>query len=232
MSSWEHLPRVVIACRVLEPMLDPLLARGLAREVIYMEYGLHRTPAKMTRALQDALERIEQASLVLLGYGLCGNGLHGLQAGRHMLLAPRVDDCIALLLGSYQAYRRQFEAAPGTCYLSRGWLEAGSHPLREYQECAARYGRSEADWILDQQYRSYTRLVLVAHSQEELEACRPRALEVARFCERWGMRYEEIVGSDRYARRLVEVAESPETADADVLLVRPGGRICQDQYRR
>jgi len=70
---------------------------------------------------------------VVLGYGLCGNGLHGLKAGRHTLLAPRADDCIALLLGSYQAYRREFDAEPATYWLSKGWLESGSNPLQEYR---------------------------------------------------------------------------------------------------
>jgi len=68
----------------------------------------------------------------VLGYGLCGNGLHEISAGKHTLLIPRTDDCIAVILGSYQAYRREFDAHPATCYLSKGWLEGGGTPLMEY----------------------------------------------------------------------------------------------------
>ena len=161
----------------------------------------------MTGALQEVLDGLEQPSLVVLGYGLCGTGLKGLKAGQHTLLVPRVDDCIALLLGSYRAYMREFQAVPGTYYLSKGWLESGSHPLKEYQEYVPRYGEKEAIWLMDQQYQHYERLVLVAHNQADLETYRPQALEVARFCERWGMRYEEMLGSDGYVRRLVELAE-------------------------
>jgi hypothetical protein len=226
------LPVVVLSCQVLQDMLSRLLPEGLASRVIYMDYGLHRVPGKMTPALQEILEAIEEPSLVILGYGLCGNGLKGLKAGRHTLLVPRVDDCISLLLGSRRAYLRQFEAAPGTYYLSKGWLESGSHPLKEYEEYVPRYGEKEAMWIMDQQYQHYERLVLVAHSREDLDAFRSQAQQVAHFCERWGMRYEEILGSDQYVRRLVEVAAHLDQADGDVLVIPPGAEIRQEQFMR
>jgi hypothetical protein len=44
---------------------------------------------------------------------------------------------------------------------------------------------------------------------------------VARYCERWGMRYEEILGSDGYIRRLIEVAQDLNKADEDFVVVPP-----------
>jgi hypothetical protein len=95
-------------------------------------------------------------------------------------------------------------------------------------------------WIMDQQYQHYERLALVAHSQADLETYRPQAQEVARFCERWGMRYEEILGSDRYVQRLVEVAAALDKATqyriqgdgGDFLVIPPGGEIRQEQFMR
>jgi hypothetical protein len=232
MPSLAGLPVVIIACQVLQSMLEQLLPEDLARQVTFMDYGLHRVPSKMTWTLQDAIDAVEEPSLVVLGYGLCGNGLNGIRAGRHTLLVPRTDDCIAMLLGSRQAYIREFEAVPGTYYLSKGWLESGSHPLKEYREYVEKYGPSEAEWLMDQQYQHYKRLVLVAHSQADLDKYRPEAAEVARYCERWGMRYEEILGSDRYVRRLVEVAAALDKADDDFLVIPPGGEISQTQFIR
>ena len=232
MLSPARLPVVVIACQVLQSMLERLLPEDLARQATFMDYGLHRVPGKMTWTLQDAIDEIEEPSLVVLGYGLCGNGLDGIRSGKHTLLVPRTDDCIALLLGSRQAYMREFSAVPGTYYLSKGWLESGSHPLKEYQEYTARYGQAEADWIMDQQYQHYERLVLVAHSQADLEGYRPQAQEVADYCKRWAMRYEEILGSDDYVRRMVEVAAALDKADGDFLVIPPGGEISQDQFMR
>ena len=239
MSSPEKLPVVVVSCQVLQDLLAGLLPDGLAQQVIFMDYGLHQVPGKMAGTLQEVLDDLDRASLVLLGYGLCGTGLKGLKAGPHTLLVPCVDDCIALLLGSYRDYMREFQAVPGTYYLSKGWLESGSHPLKEFQEYVPRYGEKEAIWIMDQQYQHYERLVLVAHDQADLETFRPQALGVARFCERWGMRYEEMLGSDGYVRRLVELAEqlSSNGADAsvvdkDFLIIPPGGEIRQESFMR
>jgi hypothetical protein len=149
MSSPAKLPVVVIACQVLQSMLEQMLPDDLAAQVTFMDYGLHRVPSKMTWNLQDAIDGVEEPSLVVLGYGLCGNGLNGIRAGVHTLLVPRTDDCIAILLGSRQAYVREFEAVPGTYYLSKGWLESGSHPLKEYEEYVEKYGPAEAEWIMD-----------------------------------------------------------------------------------
>jgi len=229
-SSITESPVVIIACQVLQSLLERLLPPELASQVIFQEYGLHRLPHKMRTALQDAIDGIETPSLIVLGYGLCGNGLHGLKAGGHTLLVPRADDCIAILLGSRERYMQEFESEPGTYYLSKGWLECGSHPLGEYEEYVEKYGQEEAAWVMDMQYQHYRRLVLVTHSEEEMERYRPEAARVARYCARWNMRYEEILGSEGYVRRLLEAAAAPEAAGDEFLVVRPGGEIRQDQF--
>ena len=235
----EPVPVVVIACRILEDFFARLWPSGAAGEVTFMDYGLHRVPSRMTGTLQEMIDAIERPSLVVLGYGLCGNGLNGIRSGRHTLLVPRVDDCIALLLGSHRAYIREFETVPGTYYLSKGWLESGSHPLKEYEEYVPKYGPQQAMWIMDQQYQHYQRLVLVAHSPEDLDTYRPQAQQVADFCARWGMRYEEMLGSDGYVRRLIDLVvaarQEPAALNAvgsDFLVVPPGGSIRQEQFMR
>ncbi len=232
MPQTDKLPIVVIACQVFQDLLARHLPPGVAKEIIFMDYGLHRVPRNLHSSVQEAIDRIEEPSLVLLGYGLCGNGLNHIKAGRHTLIVSRADDCIAIFLGSYQAYRREFDASPGTYFLTKGWLESGSNPLKEAREYEAKYDLETARWLMDTQYQHYQRLVLVAHSQSDLEAYRPQAEEVARYCERWGMRYEEILGSDSYIRRLVEAAMRLDQAGEDFLVIPPGGEIRQDQFMR
>lgn len=233
------LPTVVIACQVLQDLLERLLPADLAEQVTFMDYGLHRVPSEMTRTLQETIDNIPEPSLVVLGYGLCGNGIKDLRSGEHTLLIPRTDDCIALLLGSYRAYMREFQAVPGTYYLTKGWLESGSNPLQEYEEYRPKYGDKEAMWIMDQQYQHYERLVLVAHTQADMAKYRTQAQEIGRFCERWNMRYEEILGSDDYVRRLVEAAAAlndgsppPDRLDGDFVVIAPNGQVQQDLFMR
>ncbi len=232
-------PIVVVACRVLQELLECLLPEGLATNCNWMDYALHRVPLKLTGALQEALDGIATPSLVVLGYGLCGNGLQGLRSRQHTLLVPRTDDCIAILLGSYRAYMREFQAVPGTIYLTKGWLEGGSNPLQEYEALVPKYGEREALWLMDQQYQNYSRLVLVAHTQADLDQYRPQAQAVAKFCERWNMRYEELLGSDDYGRRLIEATTTlaagqvlPDPLSRDFLIIPPGGEIKQLMFVR
>ena len=232
MQRFPELPIAVIACKIFQGLIDRYLPEEIDGRVTFLDYGLHRVPKKLKEAVQESIDGLKQPSLVVLGYGLCGNGLDGIQSRDHVLLIARADDCIAILLGSYAAYRREFDAHPGTYYLTKGWLESGSNPLTEYQSYVEKYGESSAEWIMDQQYQNYKRLVLVAHTQEELESLRPEALEVARYCERWGMRYEELQGNDEYVRQLVHVAMRLEEANPDFIVVPPGGMLKQRDFVR
>jgi hypothetical protein len=225
-------PVVVIACKVFQGLLENYLPANLKDEVTFLDYGLHQVPKKLTEAVQETIDDINEPSRILLGYGLCGNGLNGIQAREHTLLIPRADDCIAILLGSYQAYLKAFNDNPGTYYLTKGWLESGSDPLKQYQQTVEKYGLETGLWIMDQQYMHYKRLVLVAHTQEDLETYRPRALKVAKFCERWGMQYEEVLGSDAYIRELVGASTTLSESNDQFLIIPPGGVIQQSQFLR
>ena len=232
MSNPSARPTVVIACQVFKNLFERFVEAGTIQEFIYLDYGLHDYPKKLNQAVQDALASLSEPRLVILGYGLCGNGLNGVMAGKHTLLIPRADDCIAVFLGSYERYRREFKAESATYYLTKGWLESGSNPLEEHQRYVARYGATKADWLMDQMYHNYKRLAFVAHSQEDLDTYRDRAQEVARFCERWGMRYEELLGSTEFFERLLQTAANLEEAAEDFIVIPPGGELRQDQFLR
>jgi len=85
---------------------------------------------------------------------------------------------------------------------------------------------------MDQQYRHYKRLALVAHREEDLAQYRQQAQEVAAYCSRWGIRYEEILGSDGFVLRLVDAITSPEQAGDDFVLIPPGGEMTQGRFLR
>jgi hypothetical protein len=219
------LPIVVIACRVFEQLLARHIPVELKEHVTFMDYGLHANPKNLRKTLQAEIDSITTPSLIVLGYGLCGNGLKDVQAGIHTLLLPKTEDCIAIFLGSDEAYRKEFNAHPGTYYLTGGWLEAGSDPLKEYEKNVEKFGQETADWVMDQQYRNYKRIALVGHSDEDLETYRERAMQVADYARRWDMTYHEISGSDAYIRKLVKVAMNLSQADETFWVILPGGKI-------
>jgi len=225
-----NLPIVIIACKVMQEMLERQVPADLDAEINIMDFGLHESPRKMTPVLQDRIDHINQPSLVVLIYGLCGNGLDGLWAGEHTLLLPRVHDCMSLFLGSRTAYLREAQTVPGTYYLNKTWLEENSGPLGQYEKYMERYGQEKALQFLDMEYKNYERLLLIASSPQEMETCRPNALEHARLCQRWGMRFEETLGSDIYVQNLLSIAMGRREVDDDFLLITPGGQVQQLQF--
>src|ERR1035438_8361996 len=87
----------------------------------FLPKGLHDLGGKtMAAKIQEAVDRTEEGvyQAILLGYGLCGNGLDGLTARHTRLVLPRAHDCIALLMGSHARYQAYFDGNPGTYYRS------------------------------------------------------------------------------------------------------------------
>jgi hypothetical protein len=221
---------VLLACAVMRDLVRPHLDEA-AVDTIYMDFGLHETPKLMAPALQQELDAIEEPSLVLVGYGLCGTGLVDLEAGRHTLVIPRTHDCIAILLGSHREYMKAMGENPGTYYLTKGWLEAGTDPLTEYGSYVERYGEQTADMVMDTMYRNYTQICLVSHSEEDLAANRERAQAVGAFCkERWGMEYSERIGSDALIVKLLSAPRHLDLLGDEFVVIAPGGRVTMDQF--
>ncbi|MEI7845272.1 MAG: DUF1638 domain-containing protein [Chloroflexota bacterium] len=230
----QNRPVVILACQIFQHWLEKFLPAQIdtGRDITFFDYGLHAVPKKLRQTIQTTLDNIDQPSLIMLGYGLCGNGLNNINAGKHYLLIPRTDDCIAILLGSYQAYYQQINSDPGTYYLSKGWLESGTNPLQESLALEEKYGTEKATWLMDYQYHNYKRLVMVARNPMELEAYREKALQVAEFCTRWGMRYEELIGKDDYLQTLIEIAFNIKNLTDDFILIPPGEILQQSHFIR
>ncbi len=136
------------------------------------------------------MSRIET---IILGYGLCSQAIIGISSPRCTLVVPRVDDCIAIFLGSRSAYKEQSRAEPGTYYLTKGWIEVGDTPFAEHDRAdpalwqGARRAHASAD------AGQLKRLALIDTGQYELERYREYARNTA---ERFNLRFEEIEGSN------------------------------------
>jgi len=220
-------PVVVLSCQVLEDLLGPRLDAGTPST--YLDFGLHLRPSEMRPVLQERLDALAEPSTVIVGYGLCGNGVVDVESGPHTLVFPRTHDCIGMMLGSRQRYAEEFAAEPGTYYLTRGWLESGDDPLSEYRGYVEGYGEERADRLIDMMYGSYRKVRLVAFSDEEMEATRPLAAPVATFCkERWGFEYDEYLGDPGLIDRLAEADLSGDLTD--LLVVPPGDTVTQMMF--
>ena len=157
----------------------------------FLRQGLHNTPEHLRREVQKEIERIEDEDpswdAILLGYGLCSNGLAGIRSRKTTLAAVRAHDCITLLLGSKERYRTYFDAHPGTYWYSPGWIETNDQPgreryektLKEYRE---KYGEENAAFLMETEQKwmkEYTRgksqniKKVAIHGENRIQPLRP-----------------------------------------------------------
>jgi hypothetical protein len=215
----------IIACETVGEELRSLLPDGMPCCVSYkaLEFGLHCTPEKLQAVLQREIDETEEdVDTILLGYGMCGKGTIGLQARRFRLVIPRADDCITLFLGSRAEYARQCRQAPGTFYLTKGWIECGDDPYTEYLKLCEKYGQEKAYHIEQMYIENYTRLALIDTGNYNLEKYRAYARKVADF---FGLTFEEIPGSNVLVRKLVA-----GDWDEDFVIVEPGGEVRYEMF--
>ena len=201
-QNWKKLytsRRRVIACAtVIEEML-PFLPADVTSDVL--DFGLHLRPNELKNALQTKIEEASQdADVLLLGYGLCSMAVVGLRATTAHLVIPRVDDCIAIFLGSCDAYKEQAKKEPGTYYLTKGWIEVGDSPFSEYQRLVEKFGEAKAERMTRLMLKNYTRLGFINTGQYEIERYREYARNTA---EKFSLRFEELDGSPALVKKMV-----------------------------
>ena len=223
-------PNVIIACRVMQYELDSIRdSEGAAKniELRYMDQNLHRTPEKMPELLQAEIDAVaDYAGRIVLGYGLCSNGIVGVTARKQRVYIPRVHDCIALLLGSRRAYFKAFHERAGTYYLNPGWVAEEKDPLGMMEnEYVPRMGREMAEWGIREELRHYTHIVLINTGAGDIEKLRKRARANAEFLEK---EYEEVQGSPEYFRQLLFGPYDTE----DFVCLEPGQKAEQKPFMK
>jgi hypothetical protein len=214
--------RKVIACAtVIEEML-PMLPEGVTYEVL--DFGLHLIPEKLRSQLQEAIDTASaEVDTIILGYGLCSMAVVGLKATACTLVVPRVDDCIAIFLGSRTAYQKQFGQEPGTYYLTKGWIEVSDTPFAEYERLVEKYGPEQAERMIKLMLKNYTRLAFIDTGHYEQERYREYARHTA---EQFGLRYEEIPGSRALVKKMLY-----GPWDDDFVIARPGETITYANFK-
>jgi hypothetical protein len=213
---------LLIACSIMKDELLRFQAEGIS--FIFMEQSLHRTPQKMGPLIQREIDKADYQDwdYIILGYGLCSNGILGLKAQRHPIVIPRVHDCISFFLGSPERYLEEHKKEPGTYYLTKGWIEEGKSPLGIYEEYRERQGEEIAQWAIKEEFKNYTRIMLVDTGLSLLESHREHAKKNARFLD---LRFEEVKGSLEFFEKMLRGPWND-----GFIILKPGEEVTQKLF--
>ncbi len=217
--------RVIIACSIMEAELEAIRKDAKNVEIRYLEQGLHRTPTKMASVIQAEIDKVaDYAKIIVLGYGLCSNGVVGVKARNQPIIIPRCHDCITLFLGSRLLYQKMFQKNPGTYYLTEGWIRWKKDPLSILKdEYIPRVGDKKALWAMKMELQHYTDFVLIDSKVGDIKYMREVAKRNAEFFKK---RYKEVKGSLRYFKKLFTC----DKEDDDCIYIKPGEHITQEMF--
>jgi len=219
----------LIACEVLFRELCDACARSPHQvDPEFLPKGLHDLGGvKMAARIQESVDRTpaDPYDAILLGYGLCGNGLAGVTARGTRLVLPRAHDCIALLMGSLERYQSYFENNPGTFYRSTGWLERGRDLQQLNHESlaalVAKYGEDNGRFLYEEVTRYRARYGKLVFIETGLETGGTFLADAADEAREKGWAFEKLSGDLGWVRRMID----GEWSGDEFVVVPPGRRI-------
>lgn len=232
----------IIACRIFARELSFLAAKSDNQiELTWIGRGLHNTPDKLRCRLAGALdalvEQLETGELehrpdyIVLGYGLCSKAVAGLKCRDIPLVIPRVDDCIALFMGSQERYLKEFSEAKGAYWLNSGWIEQSARLFdsddmkrRKWLEYAEKFGEDNADYLIEVESsweKNYSTLGFIHSEVHDSADYLRRAREEA---DRKNWRLRELNGDLRLLQMMVDGTWNEE----EFLILKPGQVIAPD----
>jgi N-methylhydantoinase A/oxoprolinase/acetone carboxylase beta subunit len=205
----------------------------------WLPQRLHNRPLKLRKLVQDEIDTVDRSGnpydAIVLLYGLCSKGTVGVFSRNHSLVIPKVQDCIAVLLGSNRRYRDHFAQKPGTYWFTRGWIETGFTPGKRsryrgvydpykerYKEYRKQFDREVSQYLIsewDQRWiQNYTTLAFIDWGMEDDQRFRRKAEENARALK---LEFENIQGDPALLLNLLNGKWDDET----ILITRPGQKL-------
>ncbi|MDR1656002.1 MAG: DUF1638 domain-containing protein [Deltaproteobacteria bacterium] len=214
----------IVACDVIRKELEAAAAN---RDVLlhFLPYSLHSTPSEMGNRIKEGIAAVKAmgAGPLALGYGLCSNGVVGVENDGPLVM-PRCHDCIGMLLGSPKRYFEMFRQFPGTYFLTDGWIRNQADPLSSVEiKYTPRIGEKKAFRGMSLELANYKTFCFVNTGVGNLESIKARTKENCRI---FGKEYLEVDSGIEYFRALVDGPHGEE----EFISLSGGQKIISDYF--
>lgn len=208
---------------------------------VFTPKAAHAEAEKLRNTVQELIDEADATGLydaIVLGLGLCGNGLVGVRAGTTTLVLPRAHDCCTLFLGSKERFHEHFGENLSATWASPGYMERGDEYLREsdvgkalgldseYEQLVEQYGEENAAYVWETLHPpiNQTEITFIEDPDITDDSFRQSVEDDAKTK---GLAFRLLPGDMRLIRQLIH----GEWNDDEFLTVPPGAAI-QGLYDR
>ena len=220
-----YTKKILIACSMIEDEINAVFDRFDIHdiEIRWQERGHHNDPDRLREVVQDEIDKAEDegADLIMLAYGLCGNGAVGWHTKKATLAMPRFDDCVNMMLCTDRRDRRNYLDA-GNMYLTGGWSRDEGALLDMFESYLAKYGKRKADKLMKVMLDSYKAVTVIDTGCYEIGP----VMEYAAVCaDRFGLERRLVPGGNEPLRKLLT-----GEWDEDIITAMPGDMIKEKDF--
>lgn len=214
--------QVMLACTMIRKEIEVSLeATDYPWPIVWMEKGLHEFPDKLRGALQEEINKWDgKVTYIVMGYGLCGLGLIGLKAEKSILVIPKFDDCIRMLLSHEE--NKPIRCNPRTLYYTAGWMEDDMSSVLSRRKYEEKYGEKKAKRILKVMLAGYTSVTLIDTGLYDIEAAKDKLSPDASYLE---LGTEVVPGSLRLFEKMLRCEW-----DGEFIVTKPGEAVAEGDF--
>lgn len=192
-------------------------------DIRWQERGHHNDPDKLREVVQAEIDKAEEegADLIMLAYGLCGNGAVGWHTEKAMLVMPCFDDCCNMMLCTGKRNRRNYLQA-GHMYLTGGWSRDEGALLDMFESYLAKYGKRKADKLMKMMLASYSSVTVIDTGCYEME---PVIAYADKCAECFGLGRRIVPGGNEPLKKML-------TGDwnEDIIVKLPGDAVEENDF--
>lgn len=185
------MKNLIIACENLKDEVN-LILKELSTNppIIWIDSQLHNIPEKLKTRLQEEIDKVEEASNILLLFGCCGNGTVGLVSRNSKIVCPKVDDCFSLFMGGNEKRKNLYKSV-STYFFTKRYIENDLSLWHEIERTKEKYGEKKCKKIINMIIGKYEYIRVIDTGSYDVNDILDKTTQIAR---EWNMEHEVLKG--------------------------------------